>query len=330
MTTPIKTRAPGKLILSGEHAVVHGAPALAMAVNRSMESLWTPNPGHIVRIHLTNSPPIEKTIEDLHSFREEAEIRYQDFLNGRLPAADVLVSPASLLFLTIAAAAPPHGGDLVINGDIPLGAGMGSSAALILSVLHALQPEWTKESLFRTALHCEHFQHGRSSGIDLFASQHGGVIQLEAGLFSKTDAFAPNLRVFFSGKPSCSTGECVAGVGRRFGAGHSIWSDFASVTRDFRSALQLGDDLHLQDCIKANHRLLRMIGVVPDPVQACIREIELGGGAAKICGAGAVRGSAAGMILVSGDCAMQTIAERYQLEQLDIQYNKDGLVQVCA
>ena len=76
-------------------------------------------------------------------------------------------------------------------------------------------------------------------------------------------------------------------VRNQFGSS-SIWSEFGSVTEEVRTHLETNDHSKLYESIRANHRLLDQIGVVPDRVGQFIREIESHGGAAKICGAGSI------------------------------------------
>ena len=52
--------------------------------------------------------------------------------------------------------------------------------------------------------------------------------------------------------------------------------------------------------IQKNHALLCQIGVVPDAIQEMIDAIEKLGAAAKICGAGALSGNAAGLLWIVG------------------------------
>ena len=66
------------------------------------------------------------------------------------------------------------------------------------------------------------------------------------------------------------------------------------MTEEVRTYLENNEQSKLYESIRANHRLLDQIGVVPERVGQFIREIESHGGAAKICGAGSVDGEAAG------------------------------------
>ena len=70
-----------------------------------------------------------------------------------------------------------------------------------------------------------------------------------------------------------------------------------------RAALAGSSEQELIAAVRENHRLLVGIGVVPESVQHLVSEIEAQGGAAKICGAGSIRGDSAGIVWVVGEAA---------------------------
>ncbi len=291
----MKARAPGKLILSGEHAIVHGRPALAIAVNRyaSVES-------HALDAAVLRIGEGEMDLADLPQHLAAVQARHQGFLQGRTPIREVVPGAADLLFAAAALADIRHGVQARIASDIPLGAGLGSSAAVLLAFLKALRPDWDDATLSHHALACEKFQHGRSSGLDVFACLHGGLIRGTPGHFSASAALPlPPFEVWDSGRPEASTGECVAAVGKNHPTAHPIWDEFARVAAATEAAWSgPNPDQAWRDAIRENHRLLNRIGVVPPAVHAAITEIEAQGGAAKTCGAGSIRGEGAGMVLV--------------------------------
>ncbi len=292
---PPSTRSftPGKVILSGEHAVVHGRPALAMCVERGVYAQWTPVEEPTVEICLPGTSPVRRTIPELRELSLDVQDRHQAFLRGDLPVAGITDGPETLLLTALYDARPQTGGKLEIESSLPLGSGMGSSAACLLSLFRAVRPEWNDSTLFDHALACEHLQHGRSSGLDVAVCLSGSAVWAENGTFSPLPNVLPaNVAFYHTGKPQSSTGECVSAVADRFPAPHPIWEEFEAVTKRFRT------EPHLSPAIQENHRLLSRIGVVPEPIQEAVDDIEANGGAAKICGAGSIRGAAAGVIMV--------------------------------
>ena len=64
--------------------------------------------------------------------------------------------------------------------------------------------------------------------------------------------------------------------------------------------------------------------MVPNRVKRFITEIEKRGGAAKICGAGPVRGDAAGIMLIVSSEDITDLAQQYQYELMAIQGELKG------
>lgn len=304
----MKIHAPGKLILSGEHAVVYGKPALAMAVNRYVTAMATPQLLPIVSFDLSDlAYEHGLTFTALNRLKSRVKQKYQRFMQGDFRIREVLHKPVELaqfafsLFLETLNLKLTQGIKIRVQSDIPMGCGMGSSAATVLSIVHAiahhLQVDFSHELFYRLGLEAENMQHGYSSGLDLRVSLHGGCIYVKEGHMEQRRV--PQLPMYLvnTGSPKSTTGECVTHAAPLF-KNSQIGDDFAAVTEAMDHALQANDINQVMDAVRANHALLTKIEVVPHTVQHFIHEIACKGGAAKVCGAGSVAGDKAGVVLV--------------------------------
>jgi mevalonate kinase len=205
---------------------------------------------------------------------------------------------------------------LRVDSQLPIGSGFGSSAATATAVIAGCLAFFGRPAepgqVERLALEVERRQHGLPSGVDGATILHGGVLWArklpEGGLeIEKIAARSPllgHLRVYDTGTPADSTGAVVAAVRERRDrdpAGiEGVLDRMEAAARAFRAGLEKPAEdpdrtLHL---IRENEACLEALGVVPEEARAVVRRVEAEGGAAKISGAGSLRGPGAGSLLV--------------------------------
>jgi mevalonate kinase len=320
--------APGKLILSGEHAVVYGKPAIAMAVNRNAQAVLTADNTDLVSFDLQDLKAQESfTLRALREMKSRIVKNYQSFLDGNLSIREVLHKPLDLfefVFITVLDGLHlklAEGLNIKLHSNIPIGCGMGSSAATILSVLrcvgHYFRVEFRPDWYYRYSLEAENLQHGHASGVDSYISLHGGCARFQQGQARKIPLPRAPMHLVHTGMPATTTGECVEQV-RRTHAKSALWNDFEAVTNELEAAFLQNDLKRIQRGIRENHRLLQNIGVVPARVSEFVAEVERAGAAAKTCGAGAVAGDRGGMVLVFSEQAPAEICRKYGYELMTI------------
>jgi mevalonate kinase len=266
-------RACGKLILLGEHFVVHGAPALALPVASA---------GTVVSVH-------EQTAED-----ETARLR--------LPAAPSWSAEATALAEQLCDAAFARLGlaerswRVVVEESVPVGSGLGSSAAYAVALIGALSKAagqaLSVDELRAHAHALERITHGDPSGIDdtvvatekpiWFARGHDPVpLAPPAGL---------RLVLASTGEPR-STREAVARVRelrRRDLEGFArLCDEAARVVTEGRAALEGGEWSRLGVALDRNHALLQELGVSTPSLDALVGAARRAGAlGAKLTGAG--------------------------------------------
>ncbi|MBO9476298.1 hypothetical protein J7382_02015 [Shimia sp. R11_0] len=319
---------PGKLILSGEHSVLYGAPALAMALAQYTEVKFVPQgPGEGLRTAFENlSSGVDYPLKLLHKFKTSLDKRFDQFKRGELLVHEILTHPDDLAVYTLASLLKdsegstgtsmtgfgavghlPHPGQLSSCSDLPIGAGLGSSAAVVAAVTvlfeTLLDRHKTLQERYERVRFCERLKHGKAGPIDAAAVVYGGLVHVTEGELSvpavnhshgltEGDGWYWVLH----GRPESSTGECVAQVRAQHGHDTHLWHAFATCTDGLSRALSDGSDLI--PLLRENQSLLEHIGVVPEPAQAFVQSVCALGGAAKICGAGSVKGTGGGAILV--------------------------------
>ena len=270
--------APGKIILIGEHAVVYGHPAVAIpvtSVHASVEAEFDRD--EAIRIESADLPVI---FSDALR-REKAVESVQRMVRG---IADVFGEDAAGLFLRI-------------KSDIPVGCGMGSSAALSVASIRALcglfGHQLGVEEVSRLAFEAEKIFHATPSGIDncviayekpIYFAQKKGPLPLEAGRSSFRFLLADS-GVF------SSTADMVEEVRRRRAENRarfdSLFWEIGSMASVAREVIRRGSRAELGMCMNRNHELLVELGLdCPETERLVEAAREAGAAGAKMSGAG--------------------------------------------
>ncbi|OLB69742.1 mevalonate kinase [archaeon 13_2_20CM_2_52_21] len=281
-SSPAIARAPGKIILAGEHFVVLGAPAVAMAINLYSHVQVIPKNGSGVSV--TADIPLR-------------------FLPGTSRSSTV-TDPGELLRpLQLAAEATlkhiaSNDGALQVSVEceIPVAAGLGSSASTTVAIISAVARskgiELSKRKIFELAFVPENFLHGKPSGVDQATCIYGSMIQFSRPSTVKT--VRPKKDPVFL---VCDTGihhatrTLVGGVVQKSKKEKKDFQNYLAEVREISTgvarSLRVGDDEDLGTLMYQNHELLRKIGVshpqLDHLVEAARRAGALG---AKLTGAG--------------------------------------------
>lgn len=332
---------PAKLILSGEHAVLYHCPALSLAIQLPTHCTLEFVPSEQLTFSLTLTDlqlTAQCTQEAWRDQVDAVQQRFQAFRQNQLSIKAVLTTPEQLIWMTLATFDQHHPlktghWGIRIHSEAPMGRGLGSSAAVIVSTLAALfdahQLPQDDDKLLEMAQQIEHYQHGRSSGIDPATLLHPGLLRFTLGEkphpLDHSGFGQLNAWLIDTGAPQSSTGECVAAV-RPFADDAALWQDFADVSAQIEQAWLAQDETGLKAAINRNHQLLCQIGVVPAKVADFIEHLKSQyQAAAKICGAGSVSGDHAGIVLCLSQQPPKQLCEQYGYRYFAMQPDSRGI-----
>jgi len=240
--------APGKVILYGEHAVVFGQPATSMAVNLRAEVFARPH-------------------DEWRADGASLDDPKYTYVKG---AVNKAWSNGPLW--------------LEIRSMLPLGAGMGSSAAVTvatLAVLRRMRDMYSKIWIARTAFDVEYeVQKGMASPIDTSTATAGGGLLVtseppnegslwhiqrgERRWYMRKVVYPPFTLVVGSTGIAAPTGPLVAGVrdlvDRKPEARRAI-EEIGTITLEGSRALLRRDLVRAGELMTRNHALLNSLGV---------------------------------------------------------------------
>lgn len=329
--------APGKTILCGEHAVVYGAPALALAVSLHMRAqAWLLEKAEIRLSLETLGCEAVWPLVELEALRERLDRRHARFLDGDLAIREVLSAPEQLALYAVALAlealsdaARAPGLALCLASELPIGAGLGSSAATLSAVLAAtraaVHAPLAATDLMRLTRHAERLCHGRGSALDAAVVVHGGCVRVQGSEVRRLPAALPGegWLLVDSGVPEATTGECVQRVRDRFEDPGRL-REFGIVAQAMEQALVQGSVEGARAAVLHNARLLEQIGVVPERVRAFLGEARQRGAVGKISGAGSVRGDRGGLLLLHAPGAIQDLVRAFGYRSYPLVVDAEG------
>ncbi len=257
--------ANGKVIIFGEHFVVHGAPAIAAGISSGVVVEVKPSDENRI---VTDQKVIEKdSIESIERMLESIGItdRYEVHLKGELRTWG----------------------------------GLGSSAAFCVALVKALAEEkgmhLTKEAINRHAFEGEKTFHGNPSGIDNTVASYGGVVEFRKTPEGNSFQFFEigkelDMVVSFTGDYS-RTAKMVERV-REFKEQDEeefaqLMDEYLDIANEGRRFLEKGKLRMVGTLMNANQMLLSELGVSDEKNDAIVKlALDAGALGAKLTGGG--------------------------------------------
>ncbi|MFB6283299.1 MAG: mevalonate kinase [Halobacteria archaeon] len=270
--------APGAAFLFGEHAVVYGEPAVLAAVDQRVCVSAEPSDGEDVYVtEVEDDSYVELAVELVRESLDEENVTdtYDDvgFSDGV---------------------------ELTVDTGLPVGAGLGSSAAVSVATLDAVSRLYGVERdanwLVENGREVERRVQGEASISDSATAVHGGLVAVNfdgkdscTGLEPWRLNFSPTLVVACDGGRA-PTGEMVSGVEdlvESYGSVGKVVDAIGEVSREGMAMIEDGEIEEVAELMNVNHGLLSALGVTSRSLDRLVYEArETGALGAKMTGAG--------------------------------------------
>jgi len=258
-----KAKASGKVYLFGEHAVVYGQEAICAAIDLT------------TTVHVRQSNTIS--------------------INSKLGNTGIDYSIHPYVSAAIEAMIPEGTGiEVIIESELPVGSGLGSSAAVTIATLYALNKEFdkglTKMDLAKTGADIERKIQGSASSTDTYVSTFGGVIAVSKQ--KKQQLSVPDYAIVIGNTNEfSSTRKLVADVAKLKDAYpdiiNPIIDNIGDIARQGIGLVQNNDYNAIGQLMNVNHGLLDALGVGTCKLSELVYAARNAGAyGAKITGAG--------------------------------------------
>ena len=257
--------APGKITLFGEHAIVYGYPAIVSSIDRRV----------YVRAEARSDNEVKIYAKDLRipgvivTYRHGEVIVETDY--GKTLSAIAYIEKA--LEITSRYLGTRKGVNLEVTSEMPVGAGLGTSAAVSVATIAAyakvLGHELSKEEIARLGWQVEKEVQGIASPMDTSITSYGGFLKIvgKGGKYEISKVRVDESLPFVIGyvEREATTKDLVNKVKElreRYGAIiDEIMRVIGEVTLRAEKALINNDLVTLGELMNINHGLLDALGV---------------------------------------------------------------------
>jgi len=295
--------APGKVTLFGEHAVVYGHPALVVAIDRRVYAVAEPRSDDVVKISARDLRVPGIVI----SYVGNEVVLETDY--GMVLPAIAYINKA--IELTANALGVRKGINIEIKSEMPVGAGLGTSAAVAVSTIASYAEangySLTKEEIAKLGWEVEKEVQGIASPMDTSITSFGGYMRIRysgSSVEREPLSFEGDLPLLIGYvEREARTKDMVAMVKERMmkypEIFESIMKMIGSIVERAEASLRSRDLKEVGFLMNLNHSLLDALGVSTRRLNELVHVArDSGAYGAKLTGAG------------GGGCVIALVPER--------------------